>query len=36
MKKFKEIKKTGDGTFGVVIKAENTQTHDLVAIKKMK
>jgi len=24
MKKFKEIKKTGDGTFGVVIKAEDT------------
>ncbi|CAD8113112.1 unnamed protein product [Paramecium primaurelia] len=36
MKKFKELKKTGDGTFGVVIKAEDTQTHDLVAIKKMK
>lgn len=24
MKKFREIKKTGDGTFGVVIKAEDT------------
>ncbi|CAD8122713.1 unnamed protein product [Paramecium sonneborni] len=36
MKKFRELKKTGDGTFGVVIKAEDTQTHDLVAIKKMK
>ncbi|CAD8197821.1 unnamed protein product [Paramecium octaurelia] len=36
MKKFRELKKTGDGTFGVVIKAEDTLTHDLVAIKKMK
>lgn len=36
MKKFKEIKKTGDGTFGVVIKAEDIYTHELVAIKKMK
>ncbi|CAD8109588.1 unnamed protein product [Paramecium primaurelia] len=36
MKKFRELKKTGDGTFGVVIKAENMQSHDLVAIKKMK
>lgn len=36
MKKFKEIKKTGDGTFGVVIKAEDISTHELVAIKKMK
>ncbi|CAD8115877.1 unnamed protein product [Paramecium sonneborni] len=36
MKKFKEIKKTGDGTFGVVMKAEDIQSCELVAIKKMK
>ncbi|CAD8202943.1 unnamed protein product [Paramecium octaurelia] len=36
MKKFKEIKKSGDGTFGVVMKAENTENFELVAIKKMK
>ncbi|CAD8083448.1 unnamed protein product [Paramecium primaurelia] len=36
MKKFKEIKKSGDGTFGVVMKAENTESFELVAIKKMK
>lgn len=36
MKKFKEIKKSGDGTFGVVMKAENTESLELVAIKKMK
>lgn len=36
MKKFKEIKKTGDGTFGVVVKAQDMQSYELVAIKKMK
>lgn len=36
MKKFKEIKKTGDGTFGTVLKAQDMTNYDLVAIKKMK
>lgn len=36
MKKYRELKKNGDGTFGVVIKAEDIQAHELVAIKKMK
>lgn len=36
MEKFKEIKKLGDGSFGTVIKAQNIQTQEIVAIKKMK
>lgn len=36
MEKFKEIKKMGDGSFGTVTKAQNIQTSELVAIKKMK
>ena len=36
MEKFKVIKKLGDGAFGAVIKAINTQTKEEVAIKQMK
>lgn len=36
MEKFKEIKKIGDGSFGIVIKAQDITTQELVAIKKMK
>jgi protein kinase len=36
MEKYKIIKKLGEGAFGVVVKAVNTNTNQLVAIKKMK
>lgn len=36
MDKYQVIKKLGEGAYGVVIKAVNTQTQDLVAIKKLK
>lgn len=36
MEKFKEIKRIGDGSFGIVIKAQDITSSELVAIKKMK
>ena len=36
MKKYHIIKKLGQGTFGNVEKAENTQTKEVVAIKRLK
>lgn len=36
MEKYKTIKKLGDGTFGSVSQAKNTQTGEIVAIKKLK
>ena len=36
MEKYKVLKKLGEGTFGTVIKCVNTETNELVAIKKMK
>lgn len=36
MEKYKILKTIGDGTFGIVYKAINTVTGELVAIKTMK
>jgi len=36
MDKFQIIKNIGDGTYGTVVEAINKQTHEIVAIKKMK
>ena len=36
MNKYKFIKKIGEGAYGVVVKCVNTNTEQLVAIKKMK
>jgi protein kinase len=36
MEKYKILHTLGDGTYGIVYKAQNTQTGELVAIKKMK
>ena len=36
MEKYKLIKKLGEGAFGVVVKCVNTQSNEVVAIKKMK
>ncbi|CDW75370.1 protein kinase [Stylonychia lemnae] len=36
MDKYKIIKQLGEGTFGKVVKAVNTETNELVAIKKLK
>jgi serine/threonine protein kinase len=36
MDKYQVIKKLGEGAYGVVVKCVNTQTQELVAIKKMK
>jgi protein kinase len=36
MEKFKVLKKIGDGSFGVVIQAQDQTTDEMVAIKKMK
>ena len=36
MDKYKELKILGDGAFGTVTKCQNTQTSEIVAIKKMK
>jgi len=36
MDKYKVIKKLGEGAYGIVVKCVNTQTDQLVAIKKLK
>ena len=36
MDRYKIIKTLGDGTYGSVVKATNTKTGEVVAIKKMK
>jgi serine/threonine protein kinase len=36
MEKYKLLKQLGEGTYGVVTKCINTQTNELVAIKRMK
>jgi serine/threonine protein kinase len=36
MEKYKIIKKLGEGAYGIVLKCVNTETNELVAIKKMK
>ncbi|KAJ3159240.1 hypothetical protein HDU86_001843 [Geranomyces michiganensis] len=36
MNKYKVLKHIGDGSFGIVLKAEHTETGEMVAIKKMK
>ena len=36
MEKYKTIKKLGSGAFGHVEKAQNTETKEIVAIKKLK
>ena len=36
MEKYKFIKKLGEGAFGIVTKQVNTDTNEVVAIKKMK
>jgi male germ cell-associated kinase len=36
MDKYKIVKNMGDGTYGTVYKAENRETGEIVAIKKMK
>jgi serine/threonine protein kinase len=35
MDKFHKIEKIGEGTYGVVYKARNVHTNDLVALKKI-
>ena len=36
MEKYKLIKQLGEGTYGVVLKCLNTETQEVVAIKRMK
>jgi serine/threonine protein kinase len=36
MDKYKVVKKLGEGAYGVVLKCVNTETNEVVAIKKMK
>ena len=36
MEKYRPIKQLGEGTYGVVYKAVNEETQDIVAIKQMK
>lgn len=33
---YKRLSEVGDGTYGVVFKAENTTTNEIVALKKIK
>ena len=36
MDKYQIVKKLGEGAYGIVVKAVNTNTQELVAIKKLK
>ena len=36
MNRFKVLKQLGNGSYGVVTKCLNNETHEIVAIKKMK
>lgn len=36
MEKYKFIKKLGEGAYGIVVKCQNTQNQEIVAIKKIK
>ena len=36
MEKYKVIKTLGEGAYGIVLKALNTETQEVVAIKRMK
>jgi protein kinase len=36
MERFKKLEALGDGSFGLVFKAEDVQTGEIVAVKKLK